>query len=357
MNRAARAWVGATAALLGLAVVVPVAVAIVYLGIDIGASEPVRAVVSNAPPADAAARLGIPPTALDAYVKAAASEDACPGLSWWLIGGIGSVETNHGRFGGAVADLSGRVSPPIYGPRLDGSLAGTAVIEDSDGGRLDGDTAYDRAMGPMQHLPSSWRSNGRDGNGDGVADPQTLYDAARASAVHLCASAGGAVDTPDRVEDAVFGYNPSRAYVADVLERASLLVAPFAGGAVPGTVQPVIVRGITVDATIAPALEAMIATAAAEGVELVGSGLRTTAEQVELRRVHCGPTADDIWRKPSGACSPPTAIPGTSMHERGLAVDFENRPGAWVWLAANAGRFGFRNNLPTEPWHWSTTGS
>ncbi len=29
---------------------------------------------------------------------------------------------------------------------------------------------------------------------------------------------------------------------------------------------------------------------------------------------------------------------------------------AYKWLAANAGKYGF-TNLPSEPWHWSITGS
>jgi len=52
---------------------------------------------------------------------------------------------------------------------MDGSLAATAVVVDSDGGALDGDARYDRATGPMQFLPGTWRSIGADGNGDGVA--------------------------------------------------------------------------------------------------------------------------------------------------------------------------------------------
>jgi hypothetical protein len=293
---------------------------------------------------------------VDAYAKAAGSTDACPGMTWWLLAGIGAIETNHGRYGGAAADVLGNVRPAIYGPRLDGSLDGTAVIEDSDGGRLDGDPFFDRAMGPMQHLPSSWRSNGRDGNGDGIADPQNLYDAVRASAVHLCGSAGGSVDTPERMRRAVYGYNPSNEYVADVLGRASVYALPVAGE--PTEIGPLVeVHGITVSSQIAPALDAMVTAAAAEGVTLTGSGWRSTADQVALRQAHCGQSLEDIWQKPSGQCSPPTAIPGTSMHEKGLAVDFHNLPGAWAWLAGNAGRFGFRNNLPTEPWHWSTTGN
>jgi LAS superfamily LD-carboxypeptidase LdcB len=62
---------------------------------------------------------------------------------------------------------------------------------------------------------------------------------------------------------------------------------------------------------------------------------------------------------PAGQCHPPTARPGTSMHELGLAIDFYNCSSrssrCWQWLNANAARFGF-HNLPSEPWHWSVDG-
>jgi len=99
------------------------------------------------------------------------------------------------------------------------------------------------------------------------------------------------------------------------------------------------------------------------GLHLSGGGFRSYAQQVELRRQHCGSSTYDIYQRPPGECSPPTAIPGTSMHEWGLAVDWSNVSSlitshsnpAWQWLSSNAGRFGFAN-LPSEPWHWSTSG-
>jgi LAS superfamily LD-carboxypeptidase LdcB len=123
------------------------------------------------------------------------------------------------------------------------------------------------------------------------------------------------------------------------------------------------VRGITVNRSIADRTEALLAAAAADGVVLRGTGYRDPAAQIALRRAHCGPTYYDIYFKPPFECVPPTAIPGSSMHEQGLAIDFtwngssittQDNPG-FVWLAANAARFGFFN-LPSEPWHWSTTG-
>ncbi len=108
----------------------------------------------------------------------------------------------------------------------------------------------------------------------------------------------------------------------------------------------------------------MLTAAADDGVSLGGSGYRSTQRQIELRRANCGPTDYDIWDRPASSCSPPTAKPGRSMHEQGRAIDllYEGRlitshsnPG-YVWLAANAADYGLFN-LPSEPWHWSTTGS
>jgi hypothetical protein len=144
---------------------------------------------------------------------------------------------------------------------------------------------------------------------------------------------------------------------------------PSIGGgpsAAPPRLAPVpltTVRGITVNSSIAGRLDGLLAAAAADGVVLRGSGYRDPSSQIALRRAHCGPSDYDIYFKPPFECVPPTAIPGSSMHEQGLAIDFtwngssittQDNP-AFVWLAANAARFGFFN-LPSEPWHWSTTG-
>lgn len=118
------------------------------------------------------------------------------------------------------------------------------------------------------------------------------------------------------------------------------------------------VGGITVNASIAGQVGALLDAARADGVELTGSGYRDPGRQIELRRAHCGSSNYAVYQAPSSACSPPTAVPGTSMHERGLAIDFSNCPhgsACFGWLSVNAGRYGLYN-LPSESWHWSTTG-
>jgi membrane-bound lytic murein transglycosylase B len=154
---------------------------------------------------------------LDAYVRAAARVEGC-GIGWSLLAGIGRVESRHGTYRGASVDDGGDVVPRIIGIRLDGTN-NTMVIGDSDGGAYDGDPTIDRAVGPMQFIPTTWRTAGVDGNGDGRSDPHNLYDAAAAAAGYLCRASGGMDGVPD-MDRAVFSYNHDSAYVARVVGLA-----------------------------------------------------------------------------------------------------------------------------------------
>ena len=123
------------------------------------------------------------------------------------------------------------------------------------------------------------------------------------------------------------------------------------------------VRGIKVARQIAQQVQALLAAAEADGIKLGGGGYRSSQQQVKLRKKHCGTSHYDIYEKPSSQCSPPTATPGHSQHEKGLAIDFTHNgktihsrsSPAFQWLAKNAARFGLYN-LPSEPWHWSVNG-
>jgi membrane-bound lytic murein transglycosylase B len=169
----------------------------------------------------------LPLVALDAYVKAAAvmafERPEC-GIRWWGLAGIGKVESGHGTYGGARLAADGRTSQPIVGIPLDGSN-GTAVVGDTDGGELDGDATSDRAVGPMQFIPGSWRSLGRDGNGDGRADPSNIYDAALAAAGLLCRAGGSGLDTDGGLYRAALGYNNSTSYAGLVVRTGKAYAA------------------------------------------------------------------------------------------------------------------------------------
>jgi len=160
---------------------------------------------------------------------------------------------------------------------------------------------------------------------------------------------------------------------AEITRREAALAAKLAaqaptrrGGAgggvsIVGDGDIVSVRGIQVSRSIAGNLAALLAAADAAGISLSGGGYRSSQAQIQTRRNNGCP---DVYNSPASSCRPPTARPGQSMHERGLAIDFQcsgvlirSRSGpCWAWLAANAGRFGPRN-LPSEPWHWSTNGN
>ncbi len=157
------------------------------------------------------AESGIPATVLRAYRAAESSvartDPGCR-LPWELPAAIGKVESGQAR-GGAV-DGNGTTLGRITGPPLDGR--GFALIRDTDGGAHDGDTVYDRAVGPMQFLPSTWARWGTDGNGDGRADPNNIFDAALAAGHYLCAGERD-LRRPADLDRAVLSYNHSRSYL------------------------------------------------------------------------------------------------------------------------------------------------
>ncbi len=222
----------------------------------------------------------IPLVALNAYVIAERTlevENPTCQIRWWMLAGIGKIESIHGHFGASTLDVNGDTTDQITGPALDGRIlegaeflvegvelpeatdrtgvieielppapasaaieiaAGAAaanttvpvdaplpvikrlaLIKDSDGGRLDGDSVYDRAVGPMQFIPQTWRTYETDGNLDEETDPQNIYDAALASARYLCA-ASGSMATEDGQQTAYFSYNHDQEYSDDVAAAA-----------------------------------------------------------------------------------------------------------------------------------------
>jgi LAS superfamily LD-carboxypeptidase LdcB len=166
----------------------------------------------------------------------------------------------------------------------------------------------------------------------------------------------------------------SRQLVAEQAALAASLAASAAQPAAsastivpaPGGLATVTCPGggsITVAGSIAANVQALLDAAYAAGVTLCGGGYRNPEEQIELRKAHCGTSYYAIYEMPSSQCSPPTARPGTSMHEQGLAIDFTCNGGGtvsrgtacWNWLVAHASEYGLYN-LPEESWHWSTNG-
>jgi hypothetical protein len=296
----------------------------------------------------AAALADIPPEALTAYRDAAATWR----LDWAILAAIGKVECNHGR-----ADLNGCNPPETMN--------------------------YAGARGYMQFIGSTWRRSlgqhemeprtspqaadgqgfATDGDGDGDADPWSWPDATHSAARYLATLNVGADP-----EGALFGYNRSREYVADVLSmaesyRAAQAAGPGSYAGTAGDVPLTTVEGITVHSEIADQLNSLVRAARSDGLSLGGGGYRDPARQIQLRRAHCGSSSYAVYEMPSSQCSPPTARPGSSNHERGLAIDFTCNGGSmgrssacFRWLSSHAAEYGLYN-LPSEPWHWSVDGT
>ncbi len=191
-------------------------------------SAPPPSVVVNSP-----GILRIPAMALSAYRNAermmAAAYPGC-GVSWNLLAGIGRIESMHAN--GGATDARGTAVRPIYGPALDGTLPGNEVIVQS---RTANRVTYARAMGPMQFLPGTWSRYASDGDGDGKAEVQNLFDSSLAAARYLC-SGGLNLRDQGQVMAAILRYNNSVAYARNVLGWA----AAYATGVVPVDLPPIV---------------------------------------------------------------------------------------------------------------------
>lgn len=288
-----------------------------------------------------AALADIPDDYLQLYLEAGEAY----GIDWAILAGIGKVECDHGR-----SQLAG-CNPPgtINAAGARGPMQFLGSTWRNTAGQFDLDVA-----GPPIAEGQENRGYATDANADGTADPWQPADAIHAAARLL--RRNGA---PGNYRDALWAYNHSTAYADDVLYYADTYRTaseePLAGG----PVELATIRGITVHVSLAADLEDLLDAAAADGLTLTGGGYRSTAQQIELRKAHCGTSHYAIYEAPAGACTPPTARPGTSMHERGLAIDFNNcstrTSQCWQWLNTHAAEFGLYN-LDTEPWHWSRTG-
>jgi membrane-bound lytic murein transglycosylase B len=186
--------------------------------------------VTGARPADALAgwaqqvgtRVGVPVVAVQAYGYAElVLNRTSPGchLSWTTIAAIAKVESEHGSSNGAVLGVDGLALPAIVGLPLDGK-GGRQLVKDTDQGALDGDTVFDRAIGPLQFVPSTWRENAVDADNSGQADPNDIDDASLAAGMYLCRN-GRDLAKADDWWDAILSYNDVRPYAQKVFTEAN----------------------------------------------------------------------------------------------------------------------------------------
>jgi hypothetical protein len=166
-----------------------------------------------------AAKAGIPEPAVRAYANAQLAEpDGCK-VGWTTLAGIGWVESQHGTIGGRTLEADGRSSTPVLGPALDGKKF-AAIRATPESTQWHGDPTWDHAVGPLQFIPSTWETWGSDGDGDGVADPNDIDDAAYAAARYLCAD-GHDLASGSGWADAIFSYNHDQSYVDSVYAAAT----------------------------------------------------------------------------------------------------------------------------------------
>ncbi|MGN9810726.1 lytic murein transglycosylase [Micromonospora sp. BQ11] len=187
-------------------------------------------VVGTGRPADALAawaaqispKVTIPAVALQAYGYAelvlSQTNRSCA-LSWTTLAAIGHVESGHGSANGARLGTNGKALPKIIGLPLDGQ-GGRMRIADTDRGLLDGDAALDRAIGPMQFIPTTWQEIGADADNDGIRDPHDIDDAALAAGNYLC-KGGRNLTIPGDWWNAILSYNDVRRYAQDVYDTAN----------------------------------------------------------------------------------------------------------------------------------------
>ena len=167
--------------------------------------------------AGVSAATGIPARAVQGYGYAEiVLQSETPGchLAWNTLAGIGMVESDQGRYGGATLAADGTETKPVIGPALDGS-AGRKDLPAVDHGLLTGDPVYDHAVGPLQLLPETWYQYADPGT-----DPQNIDAAAIAAGRYLCAG-GRDLNTATGWWTAILAYNQSTSYADLVFQYAN----------------------------------------------------------------------------------------------------------------------------------------
>lgn len=171
------------------------------------------------------------------------------------------------------------------------------------------------------------------------------------------AAAQAATAAVGKTQQKIAGVGTAAGYAAQAAQVSKDVVTQVrAGFTVADTTQ---IYGVTVHSSVSFAFKRMVDDAKQDGIALSGGGFRTKERQIELRKINGCP---DIWTAPASSCRVPTAIPGRSLHEIGLAVDItsggktigSDSP-AFKWLTVHAKEYGYVN-LPSEAWHWSITG-
>lgn len=118
----------------------------------------------------------------------------------------------------------------------------------------------------------------------------------------------------------------------------------YGNGKIPaGALSEVGVGGHRMYGPAAASFKRMLADARAAGVDVgVTDSYRSYEQQVDLAQ-----------RKGLYSQGGLAATPGTSNHGWGLSLDLDLDSGALAWMRDNAERYGFVEDVPREPWHWT----
>jgi peptidoglycan hydrolase-like protein with peptidoglycan-binding domain len=217
----------------------------------------------------------------------------------------------------------GGSAPAASGPTLREGARGEAVrFLQSALNRQGANVAVDGSFGPNTERAVRDFQRRKGLSADGVVGPRTW------GALGGAPNVGNVVDFPTGPTRRDTGYRNGRPY--------SITVA-------------LVENGKYLSLPAAQSFRQMEAAARRDGVNLnLVSGFRTMAEQQELYR---------RYRNGTGNLA---AQPGYSNHQSGIAADIETgasrNSAAYRWLRNNAGNFGWRNTVPSEPWHWEFRG-
>ena len=220
----------------------------------------------------------IPPVYLRLYQAAAAEEQLGPD-GWAYLAGVGKVECDHGR------------STAVGCDRGEANSAG--------------------ARGPAQFLLATWEAYGVDADGDGARDIYDPDDAIFGMANYLQASGA-----PGDWSRALYAYNHSEAYVADVKDWAERYLAQA-----ESTTDTTVIGGVAGEPWLSP-------LPSAPGIECDSRIVADVEALVRGYGIHVS------------ACygGPPHTINGE--HPLGLAIDAVPADGDWsrtMRLAVDAG--------------------
>ncbi|MFC3689844.1 M15 family metallopeptidase [Aquipuribacter hungaricus] len=129
-------------------------------------------------------------------------------------------------------------------------------------------------------------------------------------------------------------------------EGVPLDLKAYGNGKIPASaLKEIGVGQHTLWAPAADAFAKMQAAAKADGITFgVTDSYRSYEAQVDVAR------RKGLYKNGGLA-----AVPGTSQHGWGMALDLKLDSKAQAWMRANAERFGFDESTPREPWHWSFT--